>query len=133
MFMRVIVFIFLAVIPLSCAERDPSPPENVMSREEMVALLQEIYLAESKISKLSLPFDSSKAMYTIVESELFRRNDVTDSLYERSMNWYYEHPEKLIEVYEVLVDSLMVLEKRNQESESLYGQEEEGNTGDPRE
>ena len=81
----------------------------------MVGLLQEIILTESKISKLSLPFDSSKGLYNLVEDELFRRHDINDSIYEDSMNWYYEHPDELMQIYEILVDTLMVMEKRNQD------------------
>jgi hypothetical protein len=89
-------------------------PEDVLSEQEMVSLLQEIYLTEAKISKLSLPFDSSKALYDMVEEHIFREYDVEDSLYSRSLEWYYAHPDKLHEVYETLVDSLMVEEKRIQ-------------------
>lgn len=81
----------------------------------MVELLQEIILTESKISKLSLPFDSSKGLYNLVEKEIFRRHDINDSIYEESMNWYYEHPDELMQIYEILVDTLMVMEKQHQD------------------
>lgn len=115
MFMRYAFFISSLLILASCAQKEPEIPEDVMTEQEMVTVLQEIYLTEAKISKLSLPFDSSKSLYDMVEKELFRRNAVEDPDWERSMDWYYAHPEKLMGVYEVLVDSLMVLEKRHQD------------------
>jgi len=99
----------------SCGPDQPEKPAHVLTEQEMVGLLQEIILTESKISKLSLPFDSSKGLYNLVEKELFRRHDINDSIYEESMNWYYEHPDELMQIYEILVDTLMVMEKRNQD------------------
>ncbi len=113
--MRCTLLCCLLLSCLSCGPSKPEKPENVLTEQEMVELLQEIYLTESKISKLSLPFDSSKGLYNLVEDELFRRHDITDSVYEQSMNWYYDHPEELMRVYEKLVDTLMVIEKRHQE------------------
>lgn len=109
------ILLFLLLVLVSCSKKNPGRPDDVLSKPEMVEILQEIYLKEAKISKLSLPFDSSQALYEKVEKELFLKYDIKDSVYERSMNWYYENPEELQDVYEVLVDSLMVLEKRNQE------------------
>lgn len=112
LFMRYLLFILPLYLTFSCQEKEVKVPENILSEQEMVGLLQEIYLTEAKISKLSLPFDSSKVLYDLVEKDLFERYGVQDSVYETSLNWYYEHPEKLLKVYETLVDSLMVLEKR---------------------
>ncbi len=114
LFMRYLVLILLVALSFSCKQKVAEVPEDVLSEQEMVSLLQEIYLTEAKISKLSLPFDSSKALYDMVEEHIFREYDVEDSLYSRSLEWYYAHPDKLHEVYETLVDSLMVEEKRIQ-------------------
>ena len=111
---NILILLCGLTVLLSCARKNEEPPAGVLSKPEMVALLQEIYLKEAKISKLSLPFDSSQAIFQRVEDELFKQYEVTDTLYSASMDWYYEHPDQLQEVYEILVDSLMVMEKRHQ-------------------
>jgi hypothetical protein len=110
--MRHLLLILPICLLFSCKEKEVNVPENILSEQEMVGLLQEIYLTEAKISKLSLPFDSSKVLYDMVEKDLFERYGIQDSVYETSLNWYYEHPDRLLSVYETLVDSLMVFEKR---------------------
>ena len=78
----------------------------------MVDLMIEIHLLESKINYVSVkPVDSTQALYNHLESKLFDQLEITKEQYERSFNYYVDHPDELEKIYEVVVDSLQAMEK----------------------
>ena len=78
----------------------------------MVDLMIEIHLLESKINYVSVkPVDSKQELYNHLESKLFDQLEITKEQYERSFNYYVDHPDELEKIYEVVVDSLQAMEK----------------------
>lgn len=91
-------------------------PKDVLTKEEMVPLLLDIYIGESKVNNLRLSRDSSMALFAVYEEELFKKYEVTDSTYRRSMTYYYNHPDKLEAIYGIVLDSLNLREQRLKEN-----------------
>jgi hypothetical protein len=109
------VITLLALLPLvvvlhvSCEEKKA---ENVLSQDEMVKILSEIYVAEDKVTRLSIPPDSGQQMFQLMLKRIHERTNIPDSLFKRSMEYYSEHPEKMEKIYTALVDSLNLKEQR---------------------
>lgn len=105
--------IFLTVLVIICSCTDSSEPKDLLGKEEMVKVLTEIHLLEGKISNVPLDkFDSSKAVYKHYEKLLFKELNITQDQYERSFNYYVDHPNEFEKIYATVVDSLMEKDKR---------------------
>ncbi|MCS6824471.1 MAG: DUF4296 domain-containing protein [Cytophagaceae bacterium] len=103
-----IVFLFL----LACNEHDEQPPPGILSKEKMITVLIDIYLTESAISLKNITRDSSVALYSLYEKEIFKKHNISDSVFYRSREFYYNHPKMYYSIYESLVDSLSMRQAR---------------------
>lgn len=93
----------------SCGEKRP---DHVLSRTEMVKIMEEMYIAEEKVNHLALSRDSSKKVFTIMGAKVFERAAVSDSVFRKSFDYYMEHPKEMELIYTALVDTLQLREQR---------------------
>ena len=103
---------FLGVVfagMISCAEKRP---DNILTEQEMAGVMEELYVAEEKINHLALSRDSSKKVFTIIQSKVFEDAAMTDSLFRKSFDYYMGHPKQMELIYTALVDSLQLREQR---------------------
>jgi hypothetical protein len=108
--MRVCIVI-VAIVMFSCGRKGAGSDE-VLSKEEMVKVLTEVYVTEEKVNRLSLSRDSAEEVFKIYETKVFNKAGVPDSVFRRSVNYYLAHPIELEQIYTVLVDSLNLHEQR---------------------
>lgn len=113
--MRYIIILSLCILSASCGKKEEERPADILTKDQMVSILQDIYLTESKISKLSVRFDSSKVIFGLLENDIYKDHGIGDSTYQKSVKYYYNHPDDLLKVYEMLVDSLALKEQSFQE------------------
>lgn len=102
--MRIILALLLVSVLWSCSSNER--PEGILSKEEMVPVLMDVYLTEGRLSSLSLKRDSALKVYEDIEAKIFEKNNTTDSIYRASMVYYYDHPKEMEKIYEVVLDSL---------------------------
>lgn len=108
--MRSYFLIIGLLVVLGCRDVS-SRPDDVLTKEEMAAVLLDIYILESQTKELKVHFDSSKKVYNLFEAKILEKHDVPDSSYRKSFSYYQDHPDELDEVYGMLVDSLSLREK----------------------
>lgn len=77
----------------------------------MVEVLVDIHMAEGMASSLSIPFDSSKKIYPLLEKEVFRKHQIADSVYMESFQYYLRDSRKMESIYARTIDSLALKEK----------------------
>ena len=107
------IVILLAVAMMSCGnKKGAAGSDGVLNQQEMVKVLTEVYVAEEKVNRLSLSRDSAEEVFTILQSKIFEKTGVPDSVFKKSVNYYLEHPVELEQIYTVLVDSLNLQEQR---------------------
>ena len=94
---------------IACGE---DKPEGILSRAEMVSIMEGIYIAEEKVNHLALGRDSAKIVFKAMEDKVFENAAVTDSVFKRSFDYYMEHPREMELIYTALVDSLQLREQR---------------------
>jgi hypothetical protein len=106
------LFYFVILITLTgCIHTSKKIPEGIMSQKEMVAYLIDLQLVDAKIQSLNLPEDSIKKFYGKLEQELFKKHDITDSLYIKSVSYYLYDVKGMEEIYSAVVDSLSLRER----------------------
>lgn len=101
----------LAFLLVASCKREESPAD-VLSREQMVKVLSELYLTEEKVNKLSLNRDSAALVFNYFNDEVFKKLGTTDSVFRRSMDYYMERPKEIEKIYAALIDSLNLQEQR---------------------
>lgn len=101
---------------LSCEEK--KLPEGILSEDKMVTVLIDIHIAEGLVSTFPINYDSSRTMYPKLEKEVFRKHNVVDSVFHRSLEYYLANPRIIDRIYERAIDSLNVIEKSGNTKET---------------
>ncbi|MFN3803052.1 DUF4296 domain-containing protein [Belliella pelovolcani] len=113
---KLLIFIPLILILHSC--RNETKPEYVLNEDQMVGMLIDIHIAEGYVSTLPINYDSSRNLYPMFEKEVFRKHQVSDSVFHRSLEYYLARPRIIDRVYARVIDSLNVIEKEGNVKES---------------
>ncbi|HTJ49937.1 MAG TPA: DUF4296 domain-containing protein [Cyclobacteriaceae bacterium] len=85
---------------------------GILSRDEMVKVMTDIYVAEHKVTRLALKPDSSKIVFNKIKDRVFNQSGVPDSVFRKSFDYYVDRPLELEEIYTALVDSLNLKEQQ---------------------
>lgn len=93
-------------------------PDDILSQDEMVKVLAEIYITEEKVNSLALARDSAAQVFDLVQGKVFEATGVPDSTFRRSIDYYTDRPQELEKIYSMLVDSLQLREQRISPSSS---------------
>jgi hypothetical protein len=101
----------IGVILLGCSGRHDKPT-GILKSSEMVHMYTEMYIAEEKVNRLSLPRDSAEKVFKVIEKKVFETNNVSDSAFRQSIEYYMNHPKDLELIYAAVVDSLNLREQR---------------------
>lgn len=101
----------ILMLLLGCSDKKVQIPEDILSKNKMVDVLIDIHLLESKIKKLYIAGDSSSKLYNHYEKMLFEDHGIKRKEYEKSLEFYVQEIEQLEDIYEQVVDSLMVRDK----------------------
>lgn len=84
----------------------------MLSEQEMVKVLTEIYLAEETAAHMGMPYDSVRKVFPKFEAKIFEEKGLSDSAFRRSMEYYKTQPKKLEKIYAALIDSLSLKAQR---------------------
>jgi len=103
--------ICVLILCCSCTDNDRNS-NDILTREEMVKTMTEIYLAEQKINRLGLPRDSAAREFDHFKHVIFEKIDVSDSAFKRSFDYYMDRPKEMEIIFTALVDSLNLMEQR---------------------
>ncbi len=87
-------------------------PSDVLSKQEMSAIMVDIYLSEARLNSLPLVRDSSLKLFLPKEAAILAKWKVSDTVLKKSYAYYLERPDDFNEVYDIIIDSLTVMEKR---------------------
>lgn len=112
-------YLYIAIALLfgafSCTSNNDA--EGILSEDTMVNILVDIHLTEGFVQSLSIPYDSSKILYPILERRIFEKHGVQDSVYVKSLEFYLRDAAKMEYLYERTIDSLSVKEKEAQQNQ----------------
>jgi hypothetical protein len=103
--------VVILLVCFSCGSRDKR--DDIMTKEQMVKALMEIYIGEQKIIRLGLQRDSADRQFELFKQIIFDRNiGVSDSVFRRSFDYYMDRPKDIEQIYTAVVDSLSLREQR---------------------
>ena len=105
-----VALLFVLLACLSC--KNQKTPEDILSHEEMVQTMSELYITEEKVNRLGVNHDSAVKVFNYFDDKVFEKLGTTDSTFKRSMTYYMERPQELEKIYSALIDSLNLREQR---------------------
>ncbi|MBY0245571.1 MAG: DUF4296 domain-containing protein [Sphingobacteriaceae bacterium] len=97
--MKKIKFLFVGFLFLLACK--PGIPENVLQPEKMVKVLYDIHLVDGYISTISVQ-DSAKIISAKYYKTVYKKHQIDSAMYNRSLNYYYKHPDVFAKIYTVV-------------------------------
>jgi hypothetical protein len=87
-------------------------PTGVLSKKEYANYLVSVYLAEAKLNTLAVTPDSAMKLFQPFEQSLLKKFNTSDSVIQKTYQYYLGHPEELELVYTAVIDTLNLLEQK---------------------
>ena len=106
-FISIVGFIFLM---MACGP-EKAPP-GILTEQQMVKAITEIYIAEEKSAHMSISHDSIRKIFPQFEARIFEKMGVSDSVFKKSLEYYQSNPKKLENIFTAVVDSLSLQSQR---------------------
>jgi hypothetical protein len=107
---KTLVFSFLIFAFVGCQKKEQRP-SNVLDKQQLASVMIDLYLAEARLSSYPIQRDSSLALFLPRENAILAKRNLQDSTLKMTYDYYLQHPDDFNEVYDILIDSLTVLEK----------------------
>jgi hypothetical protein len=107
--MRLILVILILLLG-SCKKE--KAPVGILTKEQMVDWMIDIYLAESRTNLMSFSRDSAYRLFYPYPDSLMRRKGIQDSVLQKSYRYYIDHPAVLESIYDTVIDSLNLREQQ---------------------
>lgn len=96
---------FVVLVGLIACSK-PKVPAEILTEEQMVHVIMELYITEEKVAMLSMPYDSVRKVFPTFSDKTFRKVGIPDSSFRKSMDYYMAYPDQLERIYTAVVDSL---------------------------
>lgn len=100
----------IGLICISCKKEQP--PKDILSKEQLTEIMMEFYLGEAKLSGLPIQYDSSSKLFIPFEESVLKKYGVADTTLYKSYQYYFDHPIELEKIYEIVIDSLSLRERK---------------------
>ncbi|MEO5599473.1 MAG: DUF4296 domain-containing protein [Cyclobacteriaceae bacterium] len=105
-------YLFLAFFAAAIGCADKSREKDILTRPEMVKVMEEILIAEEKINHLAISRDSARKVFGVIQELVFENAAMTDTVFRKSFDYYMERPKEMELIYTALVDTLQLREQR---------------------
>lgn len=108
--LTLILSLTVALLSMSCSKKETQ--EGILPQDTLVNIMIEFYLAESRLGKLSITQDSARKLFVPFEESVLKKYQVSDSALSKTYQYYFDHPTEMEKIYEVVLDSLSLRERK---------------------
>jgi hypothetical protein len=115
---RIIIGLTILLCVWGCKRQ--KVPEGVLTEPQMVNLLIEMYLAEERIARLTVSYDSVSLLIPVFRNKVYMDVGITEEDYRKSMAYYMAMPKRLEYIYSAVVDSLSLREQSQPNEYTRY-------------
>ncbi|MES2565671.1 MAG: DUF4296 domain-containing protein [Bacteroidota bacterium] len=92
-------------------EEDLVVPKNLLTEEQLIQVLTDIYLAESA-SGINIKAVAGEKFDSAYIFKPLKDNQINKGKFDSTLNFYTKHPKKLKIVYEKVLDKLSVIQAK---------------------
>ena len=107
--LRTIFHVTAFAVLAACGQKRP---EAILTKDQMVQVMGDIYITEEKVNQLALSRDSAKEVFAAIGRKVFEHAGIHDSVFRKSFDYYMERPKEMELIYTALVDTLQLREQR---------------------
>ena len=95
-----IILSLLGILLLGCTTPETKIPTGILSEAEFANMLKDVHLAEAAF-ELNKSKGMENAKNTLANSyqTIYKRYDITDTTFSKSLDYYTKNPEKLEKIY----------------------------------
>jgi Domain of unknown function (DUF4296) len=98
------------LLSFSCSKE--RPPKDILAQDQLTKIMIEFYLAEAKLTNYSIPYDSANKLFIPFEESVLKKYGVSDSTLYKTYQYYFDHPKEMEKIYEIVIDSLSLRERK---------------------
>ena len=110
---QVLACLSLLLMLMAC-DSDEQPPKDIIAEDKMAAILADIHLAESRVSRMQLQsLDSSAMVFNQLQKQIWAKQQVDTLRYRESYSFYTTHPQYMTRIYEKVLKNIEAREKKN--------------------
>lgn len=114
---KILFYTLLISLATSCQKE--KLPAGVLTKEELSALMVNIYLAEARLSVALVPRDSADKLFKPFQAKLLKGKGLSDSSMNLTYQYYVSHPKELEQIYDSVIDTLALREQRSKPPETV--------------
>jgi Domain of unknown function (DUF4296) len=103
---------YLLVLMLVCSCTKEEKATGILSKEEMAAVMVNVYLAEARLNSSLMVRDSARQIFKPYEDKLLSEKGIQDSVLKKSYLYYLEHTRELEQIYDAVIDTLALREQK---------------------
>ena len=120
---KIIAILLIVTLSACVPQKDENPPADTLDRGEFALIMVDVQLIEAmRVHKLGPKRENTVDMDPLYE-DIFRKHGTDKSEFLRTFDYYTEHPDLMMLVYEQVVDSLLakeVIVKREYQESQMF-------------
>ncbi len=102
-----IIMLLLSILLLACTAPKIEIPTEILSETEFTNMLKEIHLEEAAFElNKSEGLENAKKNLANSYQAIYKKHDITDTTFSKSLDYYAKNPEKLEEIYTDVLEQL---------------------------
>lgn len=107
------VFFLSALLLLiaGCSEETPTPPDDLIPREQFVTVMADVQLVEALAKQKMIRNDDPDVKLAEYYGLIYEKYGIADSSFLKTYNWYHRHPTELLELYDEVLNRLSQVEE----------------------
>lgn len=109
MISKALLSVLCLCILFSCGKEEE---KDLLSKDEMAAMLVDFYLREARVKTNTVPEDSAAVIFSHLRKSFAQKHGISNDVIDRSYNYYIARPHELQDVYTRVIDTLALKEQR---------------------
>lgn len=117
---RIFSFLSIAVFLYACK---PGIPKNIIQPQKMENILFDIHVVDGYMTSMPSP-DTAKKVSAAYYKGIYKKFGIDSALYNKSLNYYYDHPDVMNKMYENITKKLNATKEKLNSAEMKKTAEE---------
>ncbi|HET6224680.1 MAG TPA: DUF4296 domain-containing protein [Bacteroidia bacterium] len=107
------LFFILIALFMACSDESANIPANILSKEEMAAVLTDIHILEAAMSlNISSAIQTGNDNREETTLAILKKHNVTKEQYDETFRFYGEHLDLLGDIYKLVLNNLSELQAK---------------------
>jgi hypothetical protein len=101
-----LLYIVVLLSLSACGGGEPKVPEDIMPKEKMVSVLEDVHILEAVMSVKNIYGDSALRYSSEAYKAIYKNHHTTKDDFNKSFKYYAKHPKLMDDIYKDVIDEL---------------------------